>query len=321
MLKLCIIGAGQHSQSLHLPSLDHFKANHPGKIELSAIADRDPAKAAEAVAKFGIGHAYDDLDKMLRNERPDACMAFTPVALNGMIATKLMGLGIPVLMEKPLGPTIAEARDVVHVAEETGARIMVSMNRRFDPQVQAALTWIGRRELRYLRATMARHDRHEDRFLEETGVHIIDVIRMVAGEVESWTTRKNTVGGNQWIQVQLEFVSGAFGLVDLLPTTGGNAEILEIFGADFSVEIRSAERDHSWRAWSDGNLVREEITRNDTAPFISNGTYAETVAFIDNVIAGRELHPTPAEVLPGMEICHSIALASSERKFRQAASI
>lgn len=314
-----MIGSGKHSLTCHLPALALYREKHPGRVVLAGIADRQPARASAAAEMFAVQRAYTDIDEMVRSERPDACLAMTPVTLNAGVAVKVMRLGLPLLMEKPLGATIDEAREVVRVAAEIKARVMVSMNRRFDPQVHSALAWVGPRQVRYLRATMARHNRQEDHFLQETGVHILDVIHMIAGDVQSWTTRKNTVGGNQWIQVQLEFASGGHGLVDLLPTTGSNAEVLELFGADFGVEIRSAELDRSWRAWSEGRLVHEEITPADTPEFISNGTYAETAAFIDGLLAGQSLAPTPADVLPAMEICHSVALVEAEPKVAQSA--
>lgn len=313
-IRLAVIGGGQHSLKCHLPALARYQVLQPGGLTIAAVVDRVAEKARTAADRFSIPRAYADVDEMLRHERPGACLALTPVALNAELAIKLMRLGIPVLMEKPLGETLGQAREVVRVASETDARVMVSMNRRFDPQIQGALAWIGTRTIRYIRATMARYNRHEDRFLEETGVHVIDVIRMIGGEAKSWSSRRNSMRGDPWTQVRIDFADGACGLVDLLPTTGGDAEVIELFGADFSVEIRSAESDRSWRAWSEGKLVREVVNRDGSPEFIANGTYAETVAFIEQLASGRPLRPSPADILPSMEICHSVSLDEGEIK-------
>jgi predicted dehydrogenase len=47
------------------------------------------------------------------------------------------------------------------------------------------------------------------------------------------------------------------------------------------------------------------------ALFETNGTYAETTAFIDAVRARRPLWPTPGDVLPGMELCDLAARSAS----------
>lgn len=310
-LKLCVIGAGKHTLTCHLPSLAHYSEKFAGRVVVTAVADPVAART-ESAAKILPGiRTYVDTAEMLERERPDACVATTPVRLNAATAIQLMRAGIPVLMEKPLGATIEEAREVVRVAAATKARVMVSMNRRFDPQVNAALAWIGRREIRYLRATMARHNRPENQFLEETGVHLVDVIRMIVGDVRSWSTRRYVVNGSRWVQAQLEFESGGYGLVDLLPTTGSNTEVIELFGADFSVEIHSAESDRGWRAWSNEKCVEEQPTPTSTPEFMANGTYAETEAFLEGLLEGRPFHPVPAEVLPSMELCHAVALGET----------
>jgi predicted dehydrogenase len=312
VLKVCIIGAGHHGLRCHLPALTYYREQHPHRLILAGIMDKDEGRAVTAAKKFGIERAYQDLDQMLEVEKPDACLALTPVAVNARTAVGLMRRGIPALIEKPLGASIEEAVEVVQAAATTNARVMVSMNRRFDPHIQSALAWVGTRKLHYLRATMARHNRREDRFLEDTGVHVVDVIRMIAGDVASWSNHRERVAGNQWTQLHLEFVNGARGLLDFLPTAGINAEVIELFGGDFSVEIRSGERDHSWRAWSEGRLVREEITDPGILEFIANGSYAENEAFIEKVLTHAPLSPTPAEVLPAMEICHFLRGARSE---------
>jgi predicted dehydrogenase len=311
-LKLCVIGGGQHSVRCHLPALAHYRERSDGRLILSGIVDKVESKANAAVSQFGIARAYRDLEEMLRLERPDACLALTSVATNANTAIRLMKAGIPTLMEKPLGATLAEAGTVVEVAAATGSPIMVSMNRRFDPQIHAALRWVGDRQIRYLRATMARHNRKDLHFMEEVGIHLIDAIHMIAGGVRNWNAYKEAVGYSHWIQVRLEFSSGARGLVDFLPTTGSNAEVIELFGTDFVVEIRSAEGDRSWRAWSEGRLAFEEITPTSLPEFIANGSFAENEFFINQLLAGEPLAPTPSDVLPAMEICHSLGLIKTD---------
>jgi predicted dehydrogenase len=59
------------------------------------------------------------------------------------IAARMIRAAIPLLMEKPPGATPDEAREIVELVKGTGAWVMVSMNRRFDPALRAALDWWG----------------------------------------------------------------------------------------------------------------------------------------------------------------------------------
>lgn len=312
-LKVCIIGAGGHSRACHLPALRFYQARHPGRIALAGVADHNRALADAAVETFGEGRAYADFETMLQAERPDACLALASVAHNARVAIRLMELGLPALIEKPLGASMAEARRVVAVAERTGARVMVSMNRRFDPLLNAALAWIDGRPPGYVRASMLRHDRREEHFLELTGVHVVDALRKIAGDVRSWRAEKTTIEGTRWTQIGVVFENGIRGLVDVMPTAGSCAEIYEIFGADHRVEIQCSETSASrWRGWEAGRLVRDESTVAGTPAYVSNGTAAETEAFFGSLLEGRPFYPSPADVLSSMELCDLVAREDNE---------
>lgn len=306
-LRLAVVGAGYHSRTFHLPALAHFQRQHPGRIALSALVEPNVATAAAVAAEFGFAATHRSIDDLLVQDRPDACLAITPVALNAAIATRLAREGLPLLVEKPLGATIAEARRLVADLAALRARAMVSVNRRFDPLLRAALEWIGARPILQIRALMARHARTEPEFVEHTGLHVVDAVRFVGGEVAAAEMRRQRTEGSDWFQAGLTFASGATGLVDLMPAAGTKSEVLKLLGSGWRVEIRAAEHDRGgWRAWTDGRLVRDEIVPPGTPLFIANGTYAETEAFLHALETGAAFAPTPADILPSMELCHRL---------------
>lgn len=277
---------------------------------LGGIADPNLDTANAAAAQFGLAGAYATVEQMLAAEQPDACLVLTPVSLNASMAIEVSRHGIPLLMEKPLGATIEEARALVAALRASDARVMVSMNRRFAPLLRSAIDWIGTRRLHAVHATMARHRRTEAEFVEHTGLHLVDAVRTIAGDVSSCSALRYEGTSTPWFQARLAFASGAAGLINLIPDTGGNAESLQLYGEDFSVEIRSAEFDRGeWRGWAGGQLVREESLPSSTPGYIANGTLAETEAFVHALANGARFFPTPADVLPSMELCHLIAAA------------
>jgi predicted dehydrogenase len=155
---------------------------------------------------------------------------------------------------------------------------------------------------------MARVARTEPQFIEHTGLHVVDVVRSIGGEVLSCEVRRPDRGSGKWFQASIAFASGATGVVDLMPTAGITSESLKISGEDFRVEIRSAEFDRGgWRAWDGKRLQIDEALPRSVPMFVANGTVAETGSFIDALSTGTEVHPTPSEVLPAMEICHQLA--------------
>jgi predicted dehydrogenase len=302
-----VIGAGHHSRTHHLPALAQFRRLQPDAVALAAIADVDLAVAHEAKAVFGFASAYTDMEEMLAREKPDAALALTPTELNASTTIHLARHGLPVLMEKPLGVTIDEARRLVTTLHDLNAHVMVSMNRRFDPFLRAALKWIGPRPIRHVKATMARHSRLESHFVEHTGLHVVDIVRAIAGDVSSCDALRQKSPAGDWFEARLAFANGATGLVELKPKAGTTSEALEISGEGFRVEVCSAEFDRGgWRAWQNGLLESEEWLAPGTSMHFANGTLAETEAFFRSLLTEEPFRPAPADVLPSMELCHVI---------------
>lgn len=293
-----------------MPALAHYQRMHPDTIVLAAIADLDLASAQKAAADFGFAAAYRDGNDMVAREKPDACLALTPVELNATAAIELARSGVPVLMEKPPGAQISEGRSLVTELAKLNTPVMVSMNRRFDPLLRAALNWIGARPIREVKAAMTRVGRTEPQFVEHTGLHVVDVVLSIGGEVTACETRRLGAGGARF-QASLTFANAATALIDLQPRADAIGELLCLIGDDFRVEVRSAEFDRgSWQAWVDGRPLPEVNLPHATPGFVANGTLAETEAFMDALRGRGGFHPTPADVLPAMEICHLLTCAS-----------
>jgi predicted dehydrogenase len=304
MLKLCVIGAGEHSRRFHLPALAAFQQRNED-VALAAICDLDPARAREAARTFGFAQSFASPDAMLDEARPDACLVIAPVETSSELSLRLLREGLPVLVEKPLGASIESARAFVAQASLCPASAMVSMNRRFDPMTAAALAWIGKRRITTIKAVMRRTRRIEPDFLTATGLHIVDAVLSVGGAVARCDSSAEQAGGAGGWTLRIGFESGAVAVVEVQPTFGRDEEWLQFSGDGFLAESRSAEFDAGrWQAW-DGGKPSRAGDASGMAPFEANGTYAETAAFIEAIRMQRPLHPAPAEVMPGMELCFS----------------
>jgi len=313
-LKIALLGAGSHSRINHLPSLAKYRDEHPDTIELAALCDLREEHAKEVAAEFGFAKVYTDLTEMLETEQPDACAAITPIPITLEISTKLMRAGMPVLIEKPPGDTVAEAREICDVAESTGTPAMVSMNRRFDPALTAANAWRGDRPLEYLRGTIVRHNRREPEFIRGTAIHPMDAMRSVGGDITEWTLRMRTVSGIRWYFVDILFESGTHGLLEVTPTAGSVAEYYELFGADYRALASAGDSSAGEVTCYESNeLKSHDRLPDDTPRFVRNGTYAEMTAFIEAVRDKKPLYPSPKQVLQSVEICHAIAKEADSR--------
>jgi predicted dehydrogenase len=307
MLKIVVIGAGNHSQRNHLSSLAHYVDAHPGEIALAALCDLRRDHAVMMAKRYGFARAYADLDEMLDCEKPDGCVAITPIPVTVQVASRVIRAGVPLLMEKPPGATVEEARSVVDLVEAAGVPVMVSMNRRFDPALSAAMAWKEARPIAYVRGTIVRHKRQEPEFMTGTAIHPLDAMRAIAGDVREFEADSRNVNGVRWYVVRLAFVSGAMGVLEVLPDAGTQAESYEIFGDGYRLLVQMGEVDAGRVCcWEDGQLVRTRGLAQGEPDFVRNGAFGETMSFILALEQGRTLHPSPAQVLQSVELCHAI---------------
>lgn len=108
MIRLGQIGCGEHAVACHGPSQAKYAASNPGALELAACADVDSQRAESYRARFSYLRAYTDPFAMIQAERRDAVVLVVPVERTCALGTAILERGIPVLIEKPPGRTIAE---------------------------------------------------------------------------------------------------------------------------------------------------------------------------------------------------------------------
>lgn len=107
-----------------------------------AIADPLEERARARASEFGIRAVYTDAEAMLDTEQPDALDIAAGHAAHAVLCAAAAARGIAVLCQKPLGPTLADARAIVSDVG-TRARLMVHENWRFRPWYQEAARWVS----------------------------------------------------------------------------------------------------------------------------------------------------------------------------------
>ena len=310
VIRLGLIGCGEHSESGHAIPLARYKAAHPDEINLAAVCDLQVERALEFCGKYGFFAAYRNVDEMLGQEHLDGCIAVVPEKGISDLGIKLLNLGIPCVVEKPLGSSLAEVKALQNAAIATHTLNMVSVNRRFMPFLNRAIEWTSiAGSVRYVHCTLARHARNEPDFIWTTAVHAVDALRYIAGEVCAFDihTLKAEAGSADWYSVGLQFENGISGRIDVLPTAGMVEETYELFGEGFraSVTCPFGPR-RGWRGFRDGQLVAEESVNGEPEDIL-NGCYDEAAAFIRALSSKLVPKPSIAEVVPSVALCMEMA--------------
>jgi len=310
MIRIGLIGCGAHAESGHAIPLARYKAAHPDEIQLAAVCDLQIERAIEFGKKYGFVKAYPNVDEMVSQESLDGCIAVVPPEKISELGIKMLKLGVPCVVEKPLGASLAEAQTLNDSAAATKTPNMVSVNRRFMPSLTRAIAWTRRAgPVRYVHCNLARHARVEPEFLWATAVHAVDTLRHIAGKIVGFHlhTLNAPSGATTWYALDLQFDNGISGRVDVLPSAGMVEETYDLFGDGFRASVTCPFGPRlGWRCFRDGRLVETEDVAPDTPEDIANGCYDEAAAFV-KALSGGSPKPSIAEVFPSVELCFAAA--------------
>jgi len=116
---------GMHAQILH--------SKVAGAV-VSAVSDVDAGRAGRVAERCGAA-VFGDAVEMIRDEGVEAVVIASPDTTHVPLTLECLRLGKPVLCEKPLATSPAEALEVVEAEVELGEKLVqVGFMRRYDPQ-------------------------------------------------------------------------------------------------------------------------------------------------------------------------------------------
>ena len=119
---------------------------------LAAIVDPAPGAVAIA-AKAGVP-LYLSLDELFEKNRPDGVILATPNKLHLANALTCIAAGVPMLLEKPITPTVQEAETLVKATDKAGAKVLIGHHRAHSPIMARAKQLIDEGRLGKLVAVM-----------------------------------------------------------------------------------------------------------------------------------------------------------------------
>jgi len=100
------------------------------EVELAAVYDADLKRAQAVAEEFG-AKAVDSLEALA--EACDLASVAVPTIANLEVGGELMRRGLHVLMEKPIAPSVEEAKQLVELAEERDRILQIGHIERFNP--------------------------------------------------------------------------------------------------------------------------------------------------------------------------------------------
>ena len=202
-----------------------------GKAEVVAAVDVVPEHLVHATTHLGLApdRCYPSLEAALGDVGADVVAVVVPPAAHEAVIGVALDHGCDVLSEKPLADTMAACCRVAAKVDDTGRKLAVTMNHRFDRDKQSLEAAIHGGEYGRLSYLVHRftdrcpkfgdwgapfRHRMADPLLIEGSVHHLDMLRALAGSnarsvfARTWNPPWGEYGGDTTALVSIELENG-----------------------------------------------------------------------------------------------------------------
>ncbi|MEX0743955.1 MAG: Gfo/Idh/MocA family oxidoreductase [Phycisphaeraceae bacterium] len=176
-LDVAVVGVGRMGK--HHARI--YKRNVP-QANLVAVVDADAERAATVADEFGC-EALGSVDELLaKHPNVKAVSVAVPTRHHATAAQPLIERGIACLIEKPLAPTMAEARAIADLAAKHGSVLQVGHTERFNPAVRAvAALGITPRFVEVDRVSPMTFRSLDVSVVMDMMIHDLDIVLMLVG--------------------------------------------------------------------------------------------------------------------------------------------
>lgn len=204
--RIALVGAGSMGRNHARVIADSPSA------QLATVIDLNESSARAVAEQYGAGWAAD----LAGLDGVDAVVVAASTEHHYGITQEVLRLGLPVLVEKPVCPSLSQTLEILDASEAAGVPIMCGFLERYNPAIMVAQRMIGRP----LYARAERHSPYAPRI--STGVawdllvHDVDLIsRFFGGEdpvsinVEAGRFHPSSLpGAEDVVDVSMSFSSG-----------------------------------------------------------------------------------------------------------------
>ncbi len=233
-LPVGVIGVGALGQhhARHLAGLD--------EVHLVGVYDLDDGRA-ESIAN-GLGtRAFDEMDDLL--SEIEAVTIAVPTPAHAEIGLRALRHGVPVLMEKPLASTLAEADELIAAAQRQGVQLQVGHIERYNRALRAAEIYLdGPRYIESLRLAPFQPRGTDVAVVLDLMIHDLDLVLHLTGSVATEVRASGLPVLSPHLDIanaRVEFANGAVALATASRVARDRVRRLRLFQPNgyFSLDL------------------------------------------------------------------------------------
>lgn len=221
-ISVAIVGAGSMARE-HIRAFASLDG-----VKVSGIFSRTTARADALAQEFAIPNVAESVEALYESTHADLVVQTVPELAARTVATAVLAHPWAVLMEKPAGYDLADAKAIAGLAAGHAAPVMVGLNRRFYSSTLAIKADLDSRpgEKRFIHVqdqqsyAEARHYKHPEQVVEKfmyaNSIHLIDMLNALGrGKVQKVNRITPWLGEEtRTMLAHIEFDSGDSGLYE-----------------------------------------------------------------------------------------------------------
>lgn len=251
--RFAIIGCGRIAQT-HIRALAMTSS-----ATLVAVCDIVEEKARTAAEKYSIPAYYNDMETMIKAEKPDVVCICVPSGHHAECVMRAARLGVNILCEKPLDVSPEKINEMLRVVKECGVKLGGIFQRRNCEAVQIAKKVIEEGKLGKLVIASASLKYFRDQAyydvdawrgtkaldggcLSNQCIHGIDLLQYLGGEIKSVTAKCATLARDIECEdtavATVEFAHGGLGVIETATTVNpGQDTIIYLHGTEGTIVL------------------------------------------------------------------------------------
>lgn len=325
------LGAGQFA-SVQLEAWQDVSG-----VEIVGLYNRTLSRAQPLARRFDITRVSDNFGQLLEQTRPDFVDICTAVETHLPLVRTAAEAGVDILCQKPMAPTLEESYQMAAICERHGVRLMINDNWRWQAwyrEVRRLLAAGMFGEVFSVYIAMRTGDgwgpepyarqpyfRAMERFLVfETGIHYIDTLRFLFGEVESVQAtlhqRNPIIRGEDQAILVLTFQSGVTAIWDANRATACTTErtpfngFMRLEGSDATLDINQHGEMTITRRGGESRTHAYPVPEG----YRGGSTVATQRHFVECLRSGEPFETSAEDYLKTTEVVFAAYAAAESRK-------
>jgi predicted dehydrogenase len=302
-----VVALGQH-HARHLAGLD--------EVRLVGVYDTNLGRSRQVASGLGTV-AFPELDALLR--QVEAVTVAVPTPAHADVGLRALELGVPVLMEKPLAATLAEADALVAAARKRQLQLQVGHIERYNRALRAAQPYLdGPRYIESLRLAPFQPRGTDVAVVLDLMIHDLDLVLHLTGSTATEVRASGLPVLSSHLDIanaRVEFANGSVALATASRVARERIRRLRLFQPNgyFSLDLASGGGEFmrlrsGWQPGT-GRELADVVEHIELQAPEADALALELQSFVHAVRGQREVVVTGEEGRSALELALRVATA------------